>query len=100
MLALQKEWSFSAVHGPWICPECGQHISIRITTPTNSYECQRVYPKELRLDDIILFPDDRQILDIEKRKDGYFLALKDYGRIFIRPNDILTRIVGSWQEEC
>ncbi len=97
----KKEWSFSAVYKAWVCPECGRHISIRITTPTNNYECQRVYPGELRLDDIILLPEsDHQILDIEKRKDGYFLAMKNYGRIFFRPNDILIRIIGFWQEEC
>ena len=73
----KKEWSFSAVYKAWVCPECGRHISIRITTPTNNYECQRVYPEELRLDDIILLPEsDHQILDIEKRKDGYFFGVE------------------------
>lgn len=95
-----KPWKFSALHGAWVCPDCGKNISIRITVATHRYECQRVRPEELNPKNIIFISlsDSYEILNITKEKNGYNLALKGYGTHRIGLNDFVTRIIGFWQD--
>jgi DNA-directed RNA polymerase subunit RPC12/RpoP len=86
------------VQSEWVCPICKSLIQIKINIGRDSYECNRVHPDALNVNDQVVHDVIYTIINISEKENDYSIALKGYGVHHLNRQDYILLINGGWYE--